>query len=150
MTRILLPAVLSGLAACSAPPSGPAQVEVADAVCRPTPNGRDTTGCYVTLTASTEDRLVSVASAAARDIQVHEMSTEGGVMRMAEMADGLPLPAGETVALAPGGTHLMLIGAVRPLASGETAELTLTFARAPARTVAFRIGQPAPAEHGGH
>ena len=35
-------------------------------------------------------------------LQVHEMKTENGMMTMGEMAQGLPLPAGEAVTLAPG------------------------------------------------
>lgn len=155
MTRAILPALaLIGLAACSpaAPETDLAKVEVKDAVCRPTPNGRDVTSCYMTLTASTKDRLVSVATPAAATTQIHEMSTEGGVMRMGEMKDGLPLPAGEAVSLAPGGNHLMLMGVTAPLKAGDAVLLTLTFEHAAPLGVNAVVGQPAPAAggHGGH
>lgn len=155
MIRVLIPAaVLIGLAACqpAAPQAGLAQVEVTDAVCRPTPNGRDVTGCYLTLTASTTDRLVSVATPAAATAQIHEMSTEGGVMRMGEMKEGLPLPAGEAVSLKPGGNHVMLMGVTAPLKAGDTVSLTLTFEHAAPYGVRAVVGQPgAPtADHGGH
>jgi copper(I)-binding protein len=130
-----------GVAACQ-DAAAPA-VEVSDAVCRPTPNGRDLTGCYMTLTATTDDRLVSVSTPAAATSEIHEMSTEGGVMTMAEMTDGLPLPAGETTALQPGGNHIMLMQVTAPLAEGDTVDLALTFADAAPITVSARVGNPA-------
>ncbi|HAJ04400.1 MULTISPECIES: copper chaperone PCu(A)C [unclassified Brevundimonas] len=130
-----------GVTACqdAAAPS----VEVSDAVCRPTPNGRDVTGCYMTLAAATDDRLVSVSTDAAGKAEIHEMSTAGGVMTMAEMTDGLPLPAGEVTALQPGGNHIMLMQVTAPLAEGDTVDLALTFADAAPVTVSARVGNPA-------
>ncbi|MBB5660958.1 copper chaperone PCu(A)C [Brevundimonas halotolerans] len=130
-----------GVAACqdAAAPS----VEISDAVCRPTPNGRDLTGCYMTLAATTDDRLVSVSTDAAGKAEIHEMSTAGGVMTMAEMTDGLPLPAGEVTALQPGGNHIMLMQVTAPLAEGDTVDLALTFADAAPVTVSARVGNPA-------
>lgn len=144
MRRFLIVTALAGLSACgSGEADTPALVEVSDAVCRPAAPGRDVTGCYATLSASRDDRLVSITSPVARELQIHEMKTEGGMMRMAERPDGLPLPAGETVRLAPGGDHIMLFGATGPLTEGGEVQATLTFEAAPPQTVRFRIGQPA-------
>lgn len=154
MKRILILAAASAaLAACSAQPetSALAVVEATDALCRPTPNGRDVTGCYVTLTASQADRLVSVASPSAGVAEIHEMKTEGGIMQMAELPDGLALPAGEAVSLKPGGNHIMLMQVKTPLAAGDTVSLTLTFEKAAPLGVRAAVGQPAPAAgHTGH
>lgn len=154
MIRTLIPAAaLLTLAACSQPapaPQGPAVVAVTDALCRPTPNGRDTTACYAVLTASTDDRLVSVASPIAGKGEVHEMKTENEVMSMAELKDGLPLPAGQAVTLAPGGTHIMLFELATPLAVGDTMSLTLTFEHAEPLGVRATVGQPATTALGGH
>jgi len=139
------------LGACSpGANSAPPRVEVADAVCRPAAPGRDVTGCYVTLTASRADRLVSASSTSARAVQIHEMTTENAMMRMAERKDGVPLPAGEVVGLAPGGMHLMVLGATVPLVAGGSIPLTLTFEQAPAAQVQFALAQPAGPDHGGH
>jgi len=146
--------LLAGLVACSPAPEaeGLARVEVTQAVCRPTPNGRDITGCYLTLTSSRDDRLISVASPVAATAQVHEMKTEDGIMKMAELKAGLPLPAGEAVSLKPGGNHIMLIGVAQPLKAGDTVSLTLTFEQAAPYGVRAMVGQPAtaPMGHGGH
>lgn len=156
MKRILIPASLALLlTACGQQPAeGELNVvSAADAVCRPTPNGRQATGCYLTLTASRDDRLVSVTSPVSGLAQVHEMKVESNMMMMRELTDGLPLPAGSAVALAPGGNHIMLMGVANPLVAGDTVPLTLTFANARPVEVVARVGQPALAtsEHsGGH
>jgi len=55
---------------------------------------------------------------------------EDGVMRMRRLEGGVPLPAGETVKLEPGGKHIMLIGLKDRLEDGETVSMTLTFENA--------------------
>ena len=137
------------VAACS--PStgkGGAAVEVEDALCRPTPTGRDMTACYMTVTAKAADRLMSIAAPDAATAQLHEMKTVNGMMSMSEISGGLPLPAGQAVALASGGNHVMLMGLSRPLAEGDTVSLTLGFEKAEPVTIVARVGQPAlPGAH---
>jgi periplasmic copper chaperone A len=58
------------------------------------------------------------------------MTVINGVMQMRELANGLPIPSGGSVALKPGSYHVMLIGLKKPLAPGETISLTLTFEKA--------------------
>jgi copper(I)-binding protein len=140
MIRPLLIALsLLALAACGEPSSSAkvtktvdgdsVGVEVTDAWCRATPNGARAGACYATLRATgRDDRLVGVATTAAETVQVHEMRTEGGMMRMGELAGGLPLPEDADVTLAPGGTHVMLMGLAGPLVAGERVTLTLDFA----------------------
>ncbi|ASE40437.1 copper chaperone PCu(A)C [Brevundimonas vesicularis] len=152
-TKLALAAAALSLAACNpsqpakAPaaetPTATAAVSATDAWCRPSPNGAKAGGCYVTLTAATDDRLTGGSTPRAASLQVHEMKTENGMMKMAELTAGLPLPAGQAVALAPGGNHLMLIGLTAPLVAGETVPLTFQFASAPAITVQAQVRQPA-------
>ncbi|MFA4939844.1 copper chaperone PCu(A)C [Brevundimonas sp.] len=129
-----------------------AVVVASGAWCRPSPNGAKAGGCYVTLKAAANDRLTGGSTPAAGSLQVHEMKMEGGMMKMAELKQGLPLPAGQAVALAPGGNHLMLIGLTAPLVEGATVPLTLQFASAPAVTVQAAVRQPEMAgmDHGAH
>lgn len=149
MTRpILLVAALSAfaLAACGqpAPSAGEAAgpVRATDALCRPTPNGRQVTGCYLTLTAPADDILVSVASPVAALVQIHETKMESNMMMMRELEAGLPLPAGQVVTLAPGANHIMLMGVTEPLRAGDTVPLTLTFAHAAPVEITAPVGQP--------
>src|SRR5687768_16779023 len=125
MTRAtLLAFAVLGLAACnqggSAGSGDQATVQADAAICRPTPVGRQMTGCYLSLTAPTADRLLSVTSPDANLVQIHESRIESGMMMMGELREGLPLPAGETVTLKPGGNHLMLMGVKQPLVAGDT------------------------------
>lgn len=142
------------LAACGggAAPEGPAVVQAEDAWCRPTPNGVLVGGCYVTLVSSRNDRLVSVASPRSEVVEIHEMRMDGDMMRMGELQDGLPLPAGETVQMRPGAEHLMLMTLTAPLAEGDAVPLTLTFEDAATVTVEARVRQPEDAgtDHGAH
>ena len=67
----------------------------------------------------------------------------GGAMVMRQIMS-LPLPAGETVELAPGGYHVMLIGLVDPLEVGDTIDVTLTMASGAVRTVTAEVRDTAP------
>lgn len=128
-----------------------APVAVADAWCRPSPNAARVGACYLTLTAAQDDRLTAVSSPASATVEIHDMSMDGGVMRMSEMEDGLPLPAGQPQALAPGGKHLMMMGLVEPLAEGATVSLTLRFDTAHEQTIDAQVRQPEAGDgHQGH
>ena len=104
--------------------SAPAQLLVSDAVVRlAVVPGRPAAG-YFTLTGGARaDRLLSVASPAAR-IEMHETRTVNGAMRMAALTM-VDVPAGERVDFKPGGKHLMLFGL--PATTKPGGELTLTF-----------------------
>ncbi len=81
----------------------------------------------VTNTGSTDDRLVSAESDVAAATEIHEMTMTDGAMMMSPLEDGLPIPAGETVTLEPGGYHIMFIGLTRDLIAGESFTLELVF-----------------------
>ena len=153
LTCLALAAFAGGLAACSQGGPGSAgetagPVQVADALCRPTPNGRQSTGCYLTLTAPTADRLTAVSSPVAGRVEIHESRVESNMMMMRQLEDGLPLPAGQAVELKPGGNHIMLMAVTEPLKAGDTVALTLTFASAPPLEVTAAVGQPALTDSG--
>lgn len=115
-------------------------------------------GAYLTLTnAGPEaDILVGGSTPLAERIEIHQMSIEDGVARMRPLTDGLEVAPGSSVALAPGGIHLMFIKPARPFAEGDRIEATLEFARAGSVRVEFVVqrnaeGKPDMAtDHGGH
>lgn len=104
----------------------------------------------ITNTGTEDDVLLSAASPAAGHMEVHEMKMEGEVMKMRELADGLPIPAGATVELKPGGYHLMLMELKDRLVEGETVAVTLTFATAGTIEIPFAIGAPNARGADGH
>lgn len=94
---------------------------------------------FMTITnkGATADKLVAAATPAAAKVELHTHVMDGGVMRMREVEGGIDLPAGATVALAPGGLHVMLLGLAQPLKEGEMVPMTLTFRDA--GTVAVKV-----------
>jgi periplasmic copper chaperone A len=99
---------------------------------RATPGGAMTGAVYMTLAnkAKDADRLTAASSDVASKVQIHEMSVVNGIMKMRQLTNGLPIPAGGSVTLKPGSFHVMLIGLKKPLVEGQTLPLTLTFAKA--------------------
>ena len=101
-----------------------AQVAVGDPWVRATVPQQQASGAFMTLTATQAARLVEARSPVAGVVEIHEMTMDGGVMRMRAIP-GLDLPAGKPVALKPGGYHVMLMSLNRTLVAGETVPLTL-------------------------
>lgn len=127
----------------------PAAVQVAgltlsDAFTRATLPGAPVAGGFVTIAnaGSADDRLIGGKADFATEVQVHEMALQGDVMKMRELPDGLPIPAGQTVVLKPGSYHVMFMGLTRPLTEGETVDVTLTFEKA--GDVALKMAVIAP------
>ena len=75
------------------------------------------------------DQLISASSPIAGEVQLHEMSMDGQVMKMRQVKD-IPVPVGGVVELKPGGLHLMFMNIKAPLAAGETVPVKLKFAKA--------------------
>jgi len=114
-----------------------------------TPNAAPTAAAYLTVTnrGRAPDRLRGAASPDAKSIEPHSMSMAGGVMRMRSLPGGFAIAPGATLALAPGGDHLMLIGPARPFRAGDKVPVTLRFAGAGSVKVEFTVetGMPAAA-----
>jgi copper(I)-binding protein len=134
LNSLLAAAALITLAACA--PAQPASysaesIAVAEPFSRPAPQGGNGAGFFTVTNNNTgPDTLLRVESPIATRIELHETSTEGGVMRMRELKAGLKLKAGETVVFKPGGKHVMFLGLVRPLAVGDRIPATLVFEKA--------------------
>ncbi len=122
-----------------------AGIEVKGAWIRATPPGAPTAAGYATLVNhGLSDRLIGGHTAVASAVEVHDMSTSGGVMRMRPVSGGLAIGASSSVALAPAGKHLMLLGLKRPLKAGEHVKVVLRFQRAGDVTVDFPVRDAAP------
>lgn len=106
----------------------------------------------VTNTGAQDDRLVSATSPVAERVEIHQMSMQGDVMRMRPLPEGVPLPAGQTVELKPGGIHLMMMDLKQPLAQGQTVPVTLTFEKAGQVELPLTVGaiNAKGGEHAGH
>jgi copper(I)-binding protein len=94
----------------------------------------------ITNTGTTDDTLVSATSPVAGVTQIHEMKMEGDVMKMSELPDGLVIPAGQSVMLAPGGFHIMFMELKESLVEGTNVPVTLTFANAGTIEIQLVVG----------
>lgn len=119
---------------------------------RATPGGAKIAGGYlkITNTGKIPDRLVSATTPIAGHVEIHEMSMEGGVMKMRPLADGLSIKPGQSVALTPGGFHMMLMDLKQPLKQGDTLKATLQFEKAGSLDVTFRVEAIGASEDSGH
>ncbi len=99
---------------------------------RATPKGTTVGGAYLTVTnnGTTPDKLVRATSPVAKQVSVHEMKAENGIMKMRPVQGGLKIEPGQTVTLKPSGYHLMLEDLNKPLKEGERVPATLEFANA--------------------
>lgn len=123
-----------------------ASLTVGKAWARATPGGAKVGAGYLDIIngSAAGDVLLSVTAAAvAGKTEIHEMTHNDGVMKMRELADGLPLAAGQTVSLAPGGLHIMFLDLKGPLTAGQTFDLELTFKTAGKITVPVTVGDVA-------
>lgn len=127
-----------------------AEVRVDEPWARATVAGQQASGAFMTLTSSSDARLVAVQSPAAGVAEIHEMAMENNVMRM-RAVDGLALPAGKPVELRPGGYHLMLLDLKKPLEAGQSVALTLTVEDAQGKRERVDVqAQVRPLGGGGH
>lgn len=77
------------------------------------------------------DRLIAASSDIAVRVELHTHKDMGeGVMRMMEVEEGFPVPAGGSHALQRGGDHVMFMGLTGPMEQGKTVTVTLTFEKA--------------------
>ncbi|HYC49305.1 MAG TPA: copper chaperone PCu(A)C [Burkholderiales bacterium] len=113
-------------------------VQVSNAWLRAPVPGQKTAGGYLEITSARNAALVAANSPAAGRVEIHESTTEGGVMRMRAIPR-VELAAGRTVKLAPNGVHLMLFDLKRPLKAGEKVPLTLSVQHAGAAPQALQV-----------
>jgi copper(I)-binding protein len=123
--------------------AGPSEITLEDPWARPGFQG-DNSAVYLVIDNSTDqgDGLIGARSDAANMTEIHLSKMDAdGTMTM-ERQDLIGIPAGETVALEPGGLHVMLMNLVNDLNVGDKFELTLEFQRAGDLVVEVEVKQP--------
>ncbi|MFB4320284.1 copper chaperone PCu(A)C [Actinomadura sp. 21ATH] len=78
----------------------------------------NTTGADVT--------VVSAATPASAEVELHEVARAGGEMKMRPRKGGFVVPAGGKLELRPGGYHIMLMDVTGPIEPGRQVPFTLT------------------------
>ncbi len=142
MRRVMFLSVAVLLSACQ-----PRDTSAHDAWIRLSAVPTNPSAAYFSLNGGSKDEtLVSVSTPAAGRAEMHESMTSGGMMSMTPLKT-VGIPAGGTVAFAPGGKHVMLYsvrGGTRP---GGSVPLTFTFADGSKLTTQAKVvgaGDPAP------
>lgn len=125
---------VASVAACSigAAPSTSGGLTIGDPWVRASVGLAQPTAAYLSITnpGGSAEGLLSASSPGAAMVEIHETSmASDGTMGMHPIAR-LDVPAGGSVALAPGGFHLMISGLKTELRPGDRLELDLVFDRA--------------------
>ena len=147
LAALLITAGAAGPASAHSVKAG--ALELTDLWTRATPPKAPTAGGYLTITnTGTEpDRLTGAASPQADLGELHEMSVKDGVMTMRPLGDGVEIPAGASVTLAPSGLHIMFISPKEPFVEGSKVPVVLPFEKAGKVETflhVFGIGAPGP------
>ncbi|MCL1825291.1 MAG: copper chaperone PCu(A)C [Betaproteobacteria bacterium] len=120
--KLHLPMILAAM--LFAAPAAHAQVNIAEAWVRATVPEQKVTGAFMKITSPVDAKLVDVHTALAGRTEIHEMAMIGDTMKMRQIPN-LPLPAGATVELKPGGFHVMLFDLTAQAKEGDIVPLTL-------------------------
>lgn len=123
---------------------------VHDAWTRATPMAVMVSAAFMVIdnTTTQDDALVGASSPAAGVVELHRSAmSEDGLMTMTPV-ESIPVAAGGSAVLEPGGYHLMLIGLAEPLEADTSIEVTLLFEHAPPRTVSALVKPVGPMDAG--
>lgn len=153
MERLLIALLLTVFAAsASAHEYKLGTLEIKHPWTRATPKNAPVAGGYLKIinTGTTPDRLTGGSAEVAQKFEIHQMSMDGGVVKMRELKEGLEISPGATVELKPGSYHIMMMNLSRPLAKGDRVKGSLTFEKAGKIDVEFTVeamgGSPASAK----
>jgi hypothetical protein len=108
---------------------------------RTVPKGANVAVGYLEIknTGTIPDRLIGGSSEIAGRFEIHEMTMDGGVMKMRPLEGGIEIPPGQSVKLAPGGNHLMFLDLTIPPVQGKFFRGTLVFEKAGKVDVEFDV-----------
>ena len=104
------------------------KITINDPYVRAVPPMVKTTAAFMQIQNSdkVERFVVDAATPVAGAVELHMHTNDDGVMRMRRIPH-IHLPPGETVALQPGGLHIMLFDLASPVEPGDELPITLTF-----------------------
>lgn len=125
---ILFALVLGGISFAALAETAADAVSVADPYVRAVPPGQPNSAAFMQLANQSEadHTLVAAESPVAQTVELHTHVMEEGMMKMRRI-EKIDLPAGQEVALQPGGLHIMLIGLNQELQPEAQVAVTLVF-----------------------
>lgn len=126
----LLVVIMPLVAAAAAKQAGQATpLVIENAWVRALPPAQPSTAGYLTLVNNGDKTIVIVSASAdvAEQVEIHTTRSADGLTRMQQLL-GLDLAPGERLDLAPGGTHLMLLGLEKMPVPSDRVQLCLQLA----------------------
>jgi copper(I)-binding protein len=120
---------------------------------RVTPKGANVAGGYLVIEnkGTAPDRLIGGSSEIADRFEIHEMSMDGGVMKMRPLEKGIEIAPGKSVKFEPGGYHLMFLDLKQAPVEGKRFKGTLVFEKAGKVDIEFAVeGMGEKGDGGGH
>ena len=131
---ILALALLAAAPALAATP-----LEVSDGWIRAMPAGIPSGGYFMLHNRSGKDvALTGASTPACGSLMLHKSEITGGMSSMHQV-DEVDVPAGGSIAFAPGGYHLMCMQATSAIAPGAKVPVTLLFKDGSKLTVPFEV-----------
>lgn len=111
---------------------------------REAPPGAPAMAGFVAIEGGSRDvEIVAARSADFGRVEIHEMLTEDGVMKMRPI-ERIEVPAGARLTLAPGAEHLMLFEPKRALVAGDKVAITFELSKGDPIDVEFAVAAGAP------
>lgn len=123
----LLTVVAAGLLLISTPLFA-SQLSVEDQYIRATPPNSKNSAAFMVITNADkkEIKLLSASSDIAARVELHQHIMDDGLMKMRQVEE-IIIKAGGSVALQPGGYHVMFLNLKQPLEEGQSISLSLSF-----------------------
>lgn len=124
---------LTGCAGTAAPDTEDAalaadSIEISDGWVKSAAEGMSAGFGELTNDSDSDITVVSAETEASSMLELHEtVENESGAMVMRQIEGGFVIPAGGSLALEPGGNHIMLMDLTAPLKAGDEVTFTLTF-----------------------
>ena len=111
---------------------GQSKIVVKDAWVGKVPPSSPVAAAYFTVEneGNADDKLLSVTTSISGHTMIHQTVVDDRGVASMEMIDALVIPAGKSVELKPGGTHVMLMDLKEPVTDKDSIELDLKFEKA--------------------
>ena len=117
---------------------------IASAWARPSIGKHSNSAAYMLIkNTGAADRLMAASTAQAGKVELHTHIQDGDIMRMRKIVGGVAIPAQGSLALKPGGHHVMIMKLKTPLLKGSMLPLSLTFEKAGTVTVHATVSMQA-------
>jgi hypothetical protein len=109
-------------------------------IVKPMPGMKAASGYLVIKNKGKESEyLINLESLFSKNIELHEMTMVGDVMKMKKLSNGLEIPSGKEILLKPGGFHIMFKNLNKELLTGSKEKVILHFKNTGKIIVNFEI-----------